>query len=363
VDAEVSDGDLGPGGRLGTNYLYSANTNLYLNYALENESTDNGFYGRRGNLISGVKRRLSDSSSVYLEERYQDSNMLSGLTHATGVNLAITDRWNFGASADFGTLEDSLTGAQTKREAGGVRVGYGFEALQFSSAVEYRADDTEQFNASTAERTTWLFRNNFKYQLTPDWRVLGKFNHANSESTLGDFFGGGYTEAVLGYGYRPVNNDRLNVLAKYTYFFNMPTAEQVGPQNTAAEFIQKSNIAALDLTYDLTRHWSLGAKYAFRRGQVSLDRVNPEYFDNNAHLYVVRADWRFMTEWETVIEARMLNMPDLHEQRSGYLLALYRKLGKHLKAGAGYNFTEFSDDLTDLSFDHKGAFINVVGVM
>ena len=42
LDAEVSDGDLGAGGKLGTNYLLSERTNLYLNYALENERTDNG---------------------------------------------------------------------------------------------------------------------------------------------------------------------------------------------------------------------------------------------------------------------------------------------------------------------------------
>ncbi len=87
LDAEVSGGDLGPGGKIGTSYLLSDSTNLYLNYALENERADNGLEGRRGNLISGVKRRLSDSSSVYLEERYQDTDMMSGLTHAAGVSL------------------------------------------------------------------------------------------------------------------------------------------------------------------------------------------------------------------------------------------------------------------------------------
>ena len=27
----------------------------------------------------------------------------------------------------------------------------------------------------------------------------------------------------------------------------------------------------------------------------------------------------------------------------------------------GYNFTDFSDDLTDLSYDHQGSFVNVIG--
>jgi len=53
-----------------------------------------------------VKTRLSDSSSVYLEERYQDGGSLTGLTHATGINLVARERWNLGASAEFGTLRD-----------------------------------------------------------------------------------------------------------------------------------------------------------------------------------------------------------------------------------------------------------------
>jgi len=363
LDAEVSDGDLGPGARVGTNYLLTDRTNLYLNYALENERADNGLYGRRANLVSGVKRRLSDASSVYLEERYQDTDSLAGLTHATGINLVATDRWNLGANADFGTLTDSQTGAETDRKAGGIRVGYGLDSVQLSSAIEYRMDETEQLDATLIERTTWLYRNNLKYQLTPDWRLIGKLNHAVSDSTQGDFYDGGYTEAVIGYAYRPVRHDRLNALAKYTYFFNVPTTDQVTLQDTAAEFIQKSHVASVDLSYDLTAAWSIGGKYAYRLGEISLDREDREYFDNSAQLVILRTDLRFREVWEGLVEARTLDLPDIDQSRSGALVAVYRYLGEHFKVGAGYNFTDFSDDLTDLSYDHQGFFINLIGSM
>jgi flagellar motor protein MotB len=363
ADFEVSDGDLGMGGKLGTNFLYSERTNLYLNYALDNERLDNGVRTRRGNLISGVKRRLTDSTSVYLEERYQDTESLRGLTHATGVNLVPNDRWSFSANTDIGTLQDSQTGAETDRRAGGIRIGYGFETMQITSGFEYRLDETEQPDTSTAERKTWLLRNSFRFQLNPDWRLVGKLNHSQSASSLGEFYDGGYTEAVLGYGYRPVDNDRLNALAKYTYFYNVPTTDQITQQLLPAQYIQKSHVAALDVSYDLTSSWSIGGKYAYRLGQISLDREHPEFFDNSAQLYIVRADWRFREHWEGMLEGRMLDMSDIDEQRSGALIGVYRYLGTHMKIGAGYNFTEFSEDLTDLSFDHQGAFINVIGMM
>jgi hypothetical protein len=56
-------------------------------------------------------------------------------------------------------------------------------------------------------------------------------------------------------------------------------------------------------------------------------------------------------------------MLDLNEQRSGALVAVYRYVGKHFKVGAGYNFTDFSEDLTDLSFRSEGVFINMIGSM
>jgi flagellar motor protein MotB len=361
IDGEASGGDLGAGGRLGTSFLASERTSLYLNYLLQNDRTDSGVPVRQGSLVSGVKRRLSDSSSVYLEERYQDGGSQTGLTHATGIQLVAQERWNLGASAEFGTLRNVLTDADTDRKAAGVRLGYGRDKMQFSSAIEYRRDDAEQLDTTQTERTVWLFRNNFKLQLTPDWRLLGKLNHSFSDSSLGEFYGGGYTEAVVGYAYRPVRHDRLSALAKYTYFYNIPTTDQVGSQNTAAEFIQKSHIMAFDLTYDLTAGWSIGGKYAYRLGQVSLDREQREFFDNAARLVVFRVDWRFLKGWEGLAEVRTLDLPDVGQRRSGALAAVYRYIGEHLKAGAGYNFTDFSDDLTDLSYDHQGSFVNVIG--
>jgi len=363
VEGEASGGDLGAGGKLGTSYLYSERTNAYMNYSLENERTDNGVRSRRGSLVSGARSRLSDSASVFLEERYQRTDNTTGLTHATGVNLALSDRWNLGANLDLGTLQDRQTGAETDRKAGGVRVGYGFDTVQVASAIEYRDDRSQLAEGGRSERTTWLFRNSLKYQLSPDWRLVGKLNHSDSDSSQGQFYDGGFTEAVLGYAYRPVDNDRLNALAKYTYFYNVPTTDQVSVQGTPAEFIQKSHIASLDAMYDLTERWSIGGKYAYRLGQVSLDREDRDFFDNSAHLVVLRTDLRLGQGWEVLVEGRVLDLPDLDERRSGALVTLYRQVGKNVKLGVGYNFTDFSEDLTDLSYDHHGVFLNVVGVL
>jgi hypothetical protein len=359
---ELSDGDLGTSGRIGTEYLYSDRTTMYANYALENDRSDNGLRARRGNMTSGFRTRYADSGSVYVEERYTHGDVPTGLVHSTGVEYAFTDRLNLGANFDHGTLKDQQTAAEIERTAVGVRAAYGFDNLKIASALEYRVDDAEQPDTTTSKRTTWLLKNSLKYQLTPDWRFIGKLNHAWSESSQGQFYDGDFTEAVIGYAYRPVDNDRLNALFKYTYFYNVPAAEQVvGVSTIGSSISQRSHIGAVDVMYDLTSRWTIGGKYAYRNAQVSLDQVDREYFTSRAHLVVLRADWHFLHRWDALIEARALDLPDAQDRLSGVLLGIYRHVGNHIKLGVGYNFSSFSDDLTDMNYDHQGLFINLIG--
>jgi hypothetical protein len=117
------------------------------------------------------------------------------------------------------------------------------------------------------------------------------------------------------------------------------------------------------LDYDLTPKWSIGGKYAHRRGELSLSRDNPLFFDNTADLFVLRTDFRFKKDWEGLVEVRALTMPDLSDKRTGSLVVVSRYLNPHFKVGVGYNFTDFSDDLTDLSYDHKGTFLSLTGAL
>ena len=60
---------------------------------------------------------------------------------------------------------------------------------------------------------------------------------------------------------------------------------------------------------------------------------------------------------------RMLDLPDQDQRKAGAVLTFYQYLGEHFKVGIGYNFTDFSDDPTDLTYDDHGVFFNLVGSM
>ncbi len=366
VDAELSQGEDGIGGRLGTSYDVSDSTSLYLNYALEDERTDNVLRtrrGREGNLVAGAKTRISDSTSVFAERRHSENAALTGLTHATGVNYRPGNAWNVGFTTDVGNLRNRDTGAETERNATGVRFSYEHGAFSYSAGVELREDQTEEADLSVEDRETWLFRSSFRIKAGDAGRWLGKFNHSTSESSLGQFYDGGFTEASLGYALRPITNNRLNALVKYTYFYNVPSAGQVTLKDSLAEYVQKSHVAAVDLDYQLTARWSIGGKYAYRLGELSLDRDDLEFFDNRAHLYVVRSEYRLLDHWELLLEGRRLEMRDFGDSRDGALFTVSRRFGDRFRVGVGYNFTDFSSDLTDLNFDHQGVFVNLTGAL
>ena len=80
-------------------------------------------------------------------------------------------------------------------------------------------------------------------------------------------------------------------------------------------------------------------------------------------MYVLRTDYRFREKWELLVEGRLLDMTDISEHSAGTLLTVSRYLGEHFKVGVGYNFTDFSDDLTHLDYDAKGFFLNLTGAL
>ena len=57
----------------------------------------------------------------------------------------------------------------------------------------------------------------------------------------------------------------------------------------------------------------------------------------------------------------MLEAQEAEDTKYGTLVAIHRQLYRNMKIGVDYNFTDFSDDLTDLDYNNDGLFFNAVG--
>ena len=77
----------------------------------------------------------------------------------------------------------------------------------------------------------------------------------------------------------------------------------------------------------------------------------------------MRADFRFKENWEGCRGPRARDAGSCATSAAARWSSSRAYLNQHFKVGVGYNFTDFSDDLTDLSFDHRGVFLNMTGAL
>ncbi|PZR42100.1 MAG: hypothetical protein DI537_62945, partial [Stutzerimonas stutzeri] len=70
--------------------------------------------------------------------------------------------------------------------------------------------------------------------------------------------------------------------------------------------------------------------------------------------------YHLIRRWDALAEHRWLRVRDGGDRR-GWLVGVDRQISDHFKAGVGYNFTDFSGDLTQLDYDYQGWFLNVAG--
>ncbi|WP_368561633.1 hypothetical protein [Pseudoxanthomonas sp. UTMC 1351] len=125
-------------------------------------------------------------------------------------------------------------------------------------------------------------------------------------------------------------------------------------------FDQRSRVIALEGLHQLSPRWEIAAKIAGRWGDYRSGRGAGTWFDSRAQFGAVQVRYHLIARWDAMAEYRGFRVKDGGTRR-GWLMGADRQMGENFKLGAGYNFTDFSDDLTDFSYDNRGWFLNLTG--
>ena len=356
LGAEVSDGSLGFGGKVSSDYRIDDHSNVYLNYTLAADQPDALNVGRAGTLTTGTRYRFNDSTSVYGEERMQTGTGADTLTRAYGVDFSPSKQWTYGVKFERGTISDPFQGDIALSAISGT-LQYTHAQIKYGGALEWRRDDSSITGASHTELT----RNSLSYQVDPDWKLFGKFNWSKTDGPANPQLDAAFHEVVFGAAWRPVRNDRWNALFKFTILDDQPSEAQLSTVGNTIDYAQRSRVFDIDGTYQVLKWLSIGGKYALRTGELEPTQTEGDWFASQAQLWILRTDLLFPKAWDALIELRRLSIRETDDHRLGFLLGGYRHIGDHVKLGAGYNFTNYSDELTDVSYRSHGFFVNMLG--
>ncbi|NVK22896.1 MAG: hypothetical protein HWD86_10280 [Kangiellaceae bacterium] len=349
VGAEYSSGHRGDAASLTADYQVNNDYNVYGRYTYSTDTTDSVFGPAVNDGITlGQRWRVSNQVTVYNESQQLKSPNETGLVHTFGMDYIPSIGWNIGFSLQEGELE-AVSGVVDRRAAT-VSGGYRSPDVNWSSKLEYRKD------TGAESREQWLTTNRLTYKLDEDWRLAARVNYSDTEDQLNPAQNAKFVEGNLGFAYRPINDNRWALLGKYTYLYDLRTLAQV---TTGAD--QKSDIYSFEGLYRLNPEWEFAGKIAHRRGQVREGRGSGQWFSSTANLYALQTRYHLVSEWDALLEYRLLEVKESDDQRQGWLIGADYHLTDNFKVGIGYNFTDFSDNLANLDYTYDGWFINFVG--
>jgi hypothetical protein len=187
--------------------------------------------------------------------------------------------------------------------------------------------------------------------------LLGKYRFSHTEDPLLTGRTGRFVEASLGAAYRPTNHDRLNVLARFTHLRDDPTAAQDPTDALRSE----ANVLSADWIFEITPRLEWVGKQAYRVRD-SMPEDAPA-FTTHTHLSVQRLNVGLLSDFALGLEYRRLAQREAEDARAGWLTELMWQRLENLRAGIGYNFTDFTDDLASANdYTEQGWFLRLQGI-
>lgn len=359
LSGEASTGDLGFAGRADLTYRPNATSSYRL--GLREDRTrvnDLASMARRG-LSFGADRKINDAWSVGMETVIRGVTNRRSISNTYGVSYTPSEARSYSFGILSGQTRES-DGTNVTRE--GLSVGTTYsdgETVDYRLRAEYRRDDSDN-PARLDGRNSWLLSGDLTYKMSEDWRLIAGLDLVISENDGGSFRDGHYVEGRIGYAYRPVDNDRLNLLFSYTFLDDQPGADQVNIDGNIEGPRQRSHILNAAMNYDLDERWTLGLKYGLRYREET-DRTTGDSFDSLAHLGIARVDYRIVQKWDVMGEVRAFHAPRADTTELGALAAVYRELNPNARIGVGYSWGGVSDDMRSIEPAKEGLFLNVVG--
>jgi hypothetical protein len=153
-----------------------------------------------------------------------------------------------------------------------------------------------------------------------------------------------------GMAYRPIENDRLNILGKLEF------GSKSNPSSTGGDS-SLSCVGAVETIYDITDEITLTGKYAFKE---VWDTTSPVTTKSNTNLFLTRLSYDFVDNWDIAGEYRIYYQNPDKEWKDNYRMELGYNINNYLRLALGYNFIEYTDPIYENNdYIGKGIYLNL----
>lgn len=350
LDVDYSPGDEESGINIQTTYAVTENYETYVNYERES-STD----GVNDDIGFGQKVLIGDKYEIFQENQLsKDSDSGEELTQVYGLNINLTEELKVGFGYEQGDLDEE--DGKSRRNSVSTNLYYDDrKRWKYNNRLEMIKDKgTEDYTIE------WLTVNDVKYKYNEEWTAVGKLDFSITEDKVNGGYDSKFMELGIGGAYRPIWNDRLNMLWKYTYLYDLNGYDE-DDDYSFGDLDERSNIFSLDAVYSLTKKLDIGGKWAYKKAEMKAANDEDEWFSAETTLYAVSMSYNFYKNWRISGEYHWLISDTDNEKKEGAMAGIDYDIHENLRIGIGYNFTDFSDDLRYDDYKADGIFINIVG--
>lgn len=317
---------------------------IYVNEKLTKPQGQEALWGT----IVGGERMLTDRLRLYTEYELQ-----SGSVQQNRSLWGLDQRWRLtgGWKIDLHYERSRLhgNGTDTTRDAASVGFHYDSpEGARLAHRFEMRREE------GAVQRIQRLTTHYAEWKRLHGWTLFGKFNYSDTRNESADLLETRFTEAGVGAAYRPIFFDRLNLLAKYTHL------DDTHPDPLGASLRTTADVASMEGIFDVTRRIQWVEKVAVKIQRE--DQPPRPRLTSQTVLSIHRLNYHLTSAWDIGLEYRILKQLQAKDQMEGFLVEINREIAEHLRFGAGYNFSRFTDDaFSQNNYDARGWFIRAQG--
>ncbi len=336
---------------------------------------------------AGLRTMLDKSSSLYVQQRLEDSNATGRMVSSSvvGAESRYGDDQKSRAYGEYqvdalnaGRMNRAVMGLGKRFEvAKGLNLDAGYERQQtfaagggntsrdalslggewlradkwkVTSRQELRLDQGDP-NFGGVRKLQVLTLNNGQVGLSKEWTLFGRANYTRTQNQTTDTLEAEALEATLGAAYRPITHNWLNLITKVSHLIDMrPSTDGTGTSERSVK-----DILSIEPIAQLPWRLEFSQKAALRRVTEALADMTPE--NSSTLLLVSRLGWHITDRIDLATEYRFLETLLTGDLQHGALLETAWRFAKALRVGGGYNFTHFTEtNAGDIRTSNQGGF-------